>query len=386
MVFPLLVGTASHSVAEEVRVLLHEAPEAVRIEPVDGAGQPHALSLDASGGLMVRAGGSIERVGHAGVWSSRGSGPWRVGSGPASERRVRGRLEAWSQNGQIQVLNRVDLEDYVASTVGGEMISGWPIEALRAQAVAARTYVLHEASKRSEASWDVRATEVSQVYRGLSAETARTRSATRSTSGQILLHEGEPILAVFHSTAGGRTAGAGEVWGRDLPYLREVVVDGEEEAPHTYWRAPRERVEVETQVTTMGLNLGRLREIDIASRTPSGRVARLKLAGSRSSVSLSGIPLRQFAAALGLRSTLFDVNQTEAGFTFVGSGYGHGVGMSQWGARAMAMRGAGYRQILETFYPGAALAQSLALQSGHGAAAETRVGLASAHPEPRGDR
>lgn len=347
--------------ATEVRVLLHEGPadpsdaRGLRVALVDGSGPSRFLSLDETGGLLVQTGSTFEIVGHAGVWSSKGRGPWWVGS-----RRVRGRLEAWSDSGQIHVINRVELEDYVASTVGGEMMPSWPAEALRAQAVAARTYVLHEAGKRFESSWDVRATEISQVYLGLEGETQSTRSATEATAGQVLVHDGAPILAVFHSTAGGRTAGAGEVWGRDLPYLKGIEVEGEDDAPYTYWRAPKARVELETQARTMGFELGQIEAIDVGARTESGRVARLDLEGSRGRASLSGIPLRQFAASIGLRSTLFDVNITENGFSFVGSGHGHGVGMSQWGARAMAKRGASYREILETFYPGAAIAEALA--------------------------
>jgi stage II sporulation protein D len=397
-------GRAPEAAADEVRVLLYEAPEPIRIEPVDGPGPVVKLALDADGGLLATRDSQTEWLGHAGVWAPRGAGPWRISGRNGVSRSVRGRLEVWSDEGVIQVLNRVDLEDYVGSTVGGEMISSWPIEALRAQAVAARTYVLHEAGKRNESAWDVRATELSQVYRGLSAETPRTVSATRSTEGEILVHDGEPILAVFHSTAGGHTAGSGEVWGRDLPYLRAIEVEGEDDAPYTFWRSPKRRSDVEMHARSMGFGVGTLHGIEIASRTPSGRVERLELAGSRGQVSLSGVSLRQFAATLGLRSTLFEVDATDAGFAFVGSGYGHGVGMSQWGARAMAIRGASYRQILETFYPGAALHTGetslseapLSPPVGSGASASRRAvagrrfgthsGFAAADAHSRGDR
>jgi stage II sporulation protein D len=253
------------------------------------------------------------------------------------------------------VLNRVALEDYVASTVGGEMSSSWPTEALRAQAVATRTYVLHEAAKRKSRSWDVRATAVSQVYRGIEAETPQTRAAARSTVGEILVHDGQPILAVFHSTAGGRTATAAEVWGRDLPYLRVVEVEDEDDAPHTYWRVEFEREALRGLVESAGLSSGVLEGLSVVGRTASGRVERLRVRGAAEDVEVEGARLRSLLGGIGLRSTLFEIRQTERGFAFVGSGHGHGVGMSQWGARAMARRGASYQRILARFYSGARL-------------------------------
>jgi stage II sporulation protein D len=255
----------------------------------------------------------------------------------------------------LQVLNRVDLEDYVTSTVGGEMSPSWPQEALRAQAVAARTYVLHEAGKRRSSAWDVRATIASQVYRGIVTETDETRSATRATRGEVLTYGGEPILAVFHSTAGGRTATAGEVWGEDLPYLRVVDVEEEDGAPHTYWRTQFTSTDLRDVLNTAGIKIGALEGFSVTRRTPSGRVERLEVRAPGELRELRGASLRSLVSALGLRSTLFDIRATADGFAFVGSGYGHGVGMSQWGARGLAERGMSYQRILARFYPGTRL-------------------------------
>jgi stage II sporulation protein D len=253
------------------------------------------------------------------------------------------------------VINRIGLEDYVASTVGGEMASSWPQEALRAQAVAARTYVLHEASQHRDSDWDVRATTLSQVYKGIEAETPETRSATRATTGEVLTYDGEPILAVFHSTAGGRTERAAEVWGEDLPYLRVVEVEDEDDAPQTYWRTAFAPGALRGVLEAAGVGVGRIESIVVTQRTESGRVKRLAFQGSDGRRELRGPALRSLVASLGLRSTLFDIRETPAGFVFVGSGFGHGVGMSQWGARAMARQGASYRRILARFYPGTQL-------------------------------
>lgn len=333
-------ATARAGNPAEVRVLIYDSTNPVRIGSVDAAEEVRAVAE----GLVVggRAVGTR--------WSPRGTGPFRVGS-----RTVRGRIAVRAEAGRIQVLNRVDLEAYVASTVGGEMSPSWPREALRAQAVAARTYVLHEAAKRRNSDWDVRATESSQVYRGIKAETAETRSAAGATKGEVLTYRGEPILAVFHSTAGGRTATAGEVWGRDLPYLRVVEVDEEDDAPHTYWRTVFSAQDLSNVLSAAGIDVGPLRGVAVTRRTTSGRVGRIEVRGEARTVELSDSRLKAFVRSLGLRSTLFDVRATAQGFAFVGSGHGHGVGMSQWGARALAERGVSYQRILARFYPGTRL-------------------------------
>lgn len=337
-----LIGCASAMASgpEEVRVLLYSGSDPIR---VGSEGSAHEVSL--IGSELVIDG---QRVGAR--WTPTGRAPWVVGS-----RRVRGQIALRASSGRIQVLNRVPLEDYVASTVGGEMSPSWPDHALRAQAVAARTYVLHEAAKRGRSDWDVRATAVSQVYRGIAAESKETRSATRATRGEVLTYQGEPILAVFHSTAGGRTATAGEVWGRDLPYLRIVDVDEEDNAPHTYWRKQWTRDDLAEVFEAEGLELDGLSGLAVTRRTRSGRVERLEIRGAVAAEELRGPRLRSVVSSLGLRSTLFDVRKTGEGFAFVGSGYGHGVGMSQWGARALAERGESYQRILARFYPGTRL-------------------------------
>lgn len=354
-------ATAFAGAAQDVRVLIYDAADPTTIGP---EGAPSRVALSAAG---LRVDG--REVGRR--WQPEGRGPWRVGS-----RTVRGRIAVRAASGRIQVLNRIALEDYVASTVGGEMSASWPREALRAQAVAARTYVLHEAAKRRGRDWDVRATTASQVYRGIGAETPQTRAAARATRGEVLTYGGEPILAVFHSTAGGRTATAAEVWGEDRPYLKSVEVEEEEDAPHTYWRTEFARDDLAEILRTAGIPIDRVDGVAVTRRTRSGRVNRLEVRAGDRVEELRGSAVRRLASSLGLRSTLFDVKTTTDGFAFVGSGYGHGVGMSQWGARAMAKRGDAYTRILARFYPGTRLVrwQTRNLAAPHAGAASVGAG------------
>ncbi len=334
---------ATRAGAEEiadVRVLLHQGRGVLPIGPAGAVREVEAVH-----GNLV-AGRELLGI----RWAPQGDGPWTVG-----DRTVRGRILVRAEGDRLEVLNRIDLETYVASIVGAEMSPSWPMEALRAQAVAARTYALHEAGRRRRFDWDLRATVNSQVYRGVSAESRETREATAATQGEILTYRGAPILAVFHSTAGGRTATAGEVWGRDLPYLRNVDIEEEADAPHTYWRTVFSNADLDRQLTDAGIEVGSLRDLVVTARTESGRVATLEVRGSSQVARLFGPSLRSFAGGLDLRSKLFDIRSVPDGFAFVGSGYGHGVGMSQWGARALAERGETYRRILERFYPGTRL-------------------------------
>jgi stage II sporulation protein D len=268
-------------------------------------------------------------------------------------RRVRGSVEVLRQAGGLIVVNELPLEDYVAGTLLGEVSEGFGDAVLRAQAVAIRTYALHRRAAPRSPNYDVEAGTRSQVYLGLAGESRAAREAVDATRGEILTFEGEPILAAFHSAAGGRTATAAEVWGRKVPYLVSVGVPGEEDSPDTYWRAPFSAGELGEAFAAAGRKLGTVRDIAIAERTPSGRSAVVRVRGTRGTQTLSGEALRRVLGLTRLRSTLFEVRRTADGFVFVGSGNGHGVGMSQWGARALAQRGANYEQILARFYPGA---------------------------------
>jgi len=268
-------------------------------------------------------------------------------------RLVHGTVELIRNSGGLRIVNELALEDYVAGTLLGEVSEGFGDVVLRAQAIAIRTYALHRRAHPRSPDYDVEASTAGQVYLGVDGETPAVLAAIEATRGQILTFDGEPILAAFHSAAGGRTATAAEVWGRDVPYLVSVGVPGEEDSPDTYWRAPVSSEELGSALAAAGKDVGRVRDVRVARRTPSGRSAELHVQGRDGEVDVSGETLRRILGPTRLRSTLFEVRRTADGFVFVGSGNGHGVGMSQWGARALARRGSNHQQILARFYPGA---------------------------------
>jgi len=322
--------------ADEVRVLLFESAEAVEVAGVRVAPEAGGLRAD---GVPVGS-----------RWRARGAGPHRAGA-----LRVRGVLDVERSGAGLRVINEVDLEDYVAGTLGREVYPGWHEAALRAQAVVTRTYALHQRERSRGRSWALESGTAHQVYGGVEAETPRVRRAVADTRGEILTWRGRPILAAFHSASGGRTASAEEVWGRAVPYLQGREVPGEEISPDTYWRAAVTGTKLGRALAPLGLELGVVREARVEDRSPSGRALRVVLRGAEGSGRVEARALRSALGLQVLRSTLFEIRQTPEGFVFVGSGYGHGVGMSQWGAQAMARRGASYREILAAFYPGTRL-------------------------------
>ena len=339
---PLLTPLAARAAGEgdPVRVLLLETPSAVQV-----AGMK--LAPDA-GGLLAEDGRALGPR-----WRVRGSGPHRIG-----DLEVRGSLEVERTERGLRVVNRVPLEDYVVGTLGSELYPGWEKETYKAQAVLVRTFALYQRARRAGTPFDVSADTGDQVYRGVGAETSAARAAGAATRGELLTFRGAPILAAFHSSSGGRTASAEEVWGESLPYLLSRPVDGEEDSPDAYWRASIAGTTLGRAVDPLGLRLGVVRELLVAERSASGRARRVRLRGTQGSGEVDARTLRSVLGMSVIRSTLFEIRNAGDRFIFVGSGHGHGVGMSQWGAQAMAKRGASYRDILEWFFPGTRLVRS----------------------------
>lgn len=328
---------------------LRAEPPTLRVLLVESSGP-----VEVAGLLLAPSRGGLSAAGRpvGGVWRSRGGGPHPVGP-----LRVRGAVEVRRTDAGLRVVNLVGLEDYVAATLGREIYAHWHEETQKAQAVLARSFALHRRAARG-AAFDLRSGDLDQVYGGVDAETRVALGATRATRGEVLVFEGAPILAAYHSSSGGRSASAEEVWGRPLPYLTGRVVEGEEDSPDTYWRARFTGTTLGRALAPLGLRLGTVTEVQVEGRTPSGRARRIALRGTAASGSVEARALRDALGRDAVRSTLFEIRASEDTFTFVGSGHGHGVGMSQWGAEAMARRGADYAQILATFFPGTTLART----------------------------
>ena len=258
------------------------------------------------------------------------------------------------------------MADWLPGAVAGEMPAGFEPEALKAQAVAARTYILHLMASPKSAHPDAAVCDDPACCKAhLTAEQmrsnwgdaydanyARILDAVRSTDGQYLAYEGEPIEALFHSSSAGMTEDAAEVWSA-RPYL--VSVDSPETAE-----------DVPNYVTSVTVSEAGFAEtihsaypdiqlsgesafwLGAVTRDGSGRVETVDVGGTL-------IPGTELRTLFDLRSTAFTLDRTDEGFLFTVTGYGHGVGMSQYGANVMAGDGAGYADILAHYYPGTEL-------------------------------
>jgi stage II sporulation protein D len=263
-----------------------------------------------------------------------------------------GEVEVRRYEGGLAVVHSLPLEQYVAAVTGVEMRPEFPPQALRAQAVAARTYAVY---KKLEAvgegrPWHLGATVLDQVYRG-SPPDPRARAAAAATEGEVLTHGHAPIQAYFHSTCGGRTERGADALGRDLPYLVSVRCERCQASPRARWT-----------LEVPGADLGRLAGLDapvtaarVLARTASGRVQRIELAAGKRKVALGGVDLRQRLGVDRLWSLAFEVRVERGAVVFAGRGAGHGAGMCQWGAAGAAERGESYRAILARYYPGTEL-------------------------------
>ena len=272
-------------------------------------------------------------------------------------------LRLLNRDGQVDELT---MGDYLWGVVAAEMPAAFEPEALRAQAVCARTYSLWKlrAKSHQEEGADICADstccqaylsqdDAAQRWGGdADAYTAKIAAAVADTDGQVLTYEGGPIQAVFLSSASGATEDAAAVWGKSLPYLVSVDSPEGDEVPNYRSTVTLTAEQVKKAAGEAGLGADLSGEPSTwfanLTRTASGRVASLELGGAE----LSGGAARSLFA---LRSACFDVSEQDGVFTFSVTGYGHGVCMSQYGANAMAKAGSGWRDILAHYYTGAEL-------------------------------
>lgn len=269
----------------------------------------------------------------------------------------RGTLEvATGYGGKLSVIDELPLESYLVGLINSEISSKWPEEAIKTQAVVARTYAIYQKQARSGSAFHLTNTNMDQVYGGAQGEDIAALIAVKETAGEILSYRGEPALALYHSNAGGRTEAAKDVWVADYPYLRAVTSPYDRGAPNFNWEFAASGSTLKGLLTRAGYTIGEPVRITVAQRSPTKRVKKILIKdGSGHTLTLSGENLRKALGYAILRSTLFKVEKTSTGFLFKGRGSGHGVGLSQWGAKGMAARGYSYRQILGHFYPGTGL-------------------------------
>ncbi len=259
------------------------------------------------------------------------------------------------------------LEEYLVGVVAGEMPASFETEALKAQAIAARTYTLNRArfpnndhpsatvcSNPAHCKAWISPEELTEKFRENPEHLKKIQASVNQTAGRIAVYNGEPISAVFHSTSSGMTENSRDVWGGEVPYLVSVVSEGEEASPRYLETKNFSLVEFQQSI-----NAGE-KKVNFTGnanqwftnweRNPSGSVKSVCICN----IKFTGTELRTL---LSLRSTHFEI-KTDNGISITTKGYGHGVGMSQYGANDMAKRGYTCEEILKKYYTGISLAKA----------------------------
>lgn len=269
-----------------------------------------------------------------------------------NERRYRGRLEVKINSAErLYAINTLELEDYLYGVVQHEVAHWWPMEALEAQAIAARTYAVYQSRVSRTAEYDLKSGTASQVYGGSTLERWRARTAVERTAGKVLVYKGKLFPAYFHSSCGGTTAAASELWKIDLPPVAGGVKCGYcRISPHYFWSADVSLGEIEQILVSNGRRVGQVLKIDAISLTPSGRIGSLRFTGTEGAAVVAAKDFRVWIGGDRMKSTSFAVSVSDDFAKFRGKGWGHGVGLCQWGALGQALIGRKYREILAFYY------------------------------------
>jgi stage II sporulation protein D len=269
------------------------------------------------------------------------------------ERPFRGKVTFLrTPDNHITVVNDINVEDYIKGVLYHEVSHHWPMEALKAQAVAARTYALYSINPASK-PYDVTNDIYSQVYGGRSSERYRTDLAVDYTRGQVLTYNNKIIPAYFHATCGGATEDASELWNvADIPPLKGVPCGFCQNSPHMHWKRNFELRDIQQALNLHGYKVGTIKEISIADRDRSDRIEHLKIIQKDGEeLIIKGKDFRDLMGPNIIDSNNYQIVMKGYYIDFIGKGWGHGVGMCQWGALGMARQQFNYKQILSYYYP-----------------------------------
>jgi stage II sporulation protein D len=353
LLLPSVTAGNSTFQQELIRVALFKGADSIRLDgngilATDEKGEPLRLSFPleitkAKGGLS--ANGAIFR-------GLKVSAPVFVllnGKG------YRGVVEIAPAEKGIQVVNELPLEDYLVGLINCEISSQWPMEAIKAQAVIARSYAIFQRDARKAAPYHLESTVLDQVYEGCDIEDSRAARGVKETAGEVLTFSGAVIQAFYHSNCGGHTEASENVWGYRLPYLSGVACKYCQTANPYRWEQKIPLKKVEAQLKSAGFNINGLKDIRPATRNQSGRITALLLTGARGKLSVPAVAFRKALGYSVIKSTNFDLRINDDDVQFNGVGNGHGVGLCQWGSKQRAADGFDYREILSYYYPGARL-------------------------------
>jgi stage II sporulation protein D len=299
----------------------------------------------ANGGVFAKRVGNLRD----GTAIETRMGPIRIG-----KREYPGRMEIFREGKKILLVNEVEMEDYVASVVSSELPASWGLEAKKAQAVAARSYTYMRRAT-SEKAYHLDGTVADQVYRGRQTD-ASSRAAVTATRGQILSQGGKLVSTFYSSTCAGQTEDPNNVWPKRPSHGVTSVTCGYcANSRALNWTASISDVDLIAAARTSGHRAKTVKALIVLETHPSGRTAQLELKTNRGGILWSANEFRELLGWDRVRSTLFKLKRHKEGYGLAGQGFGHGVGLCQWGAQGMDRKGMDYKEILSHYYPGAQL-------------------------------
>ncbi|MBM2834899.1 MAG: lytB [Candidatus Brocadiaceae bacterium] len=265
--------------------------------------------------------------------------------------RYRGEIRILQQfNNKFSVIEEVDIESFISGVLGSEMPQTWNEEALRAQGVTARTYAMYKKKVRRNEVYHLDMLEL--AYRGMSSESPRLNKIVQDTKGVVMVYDWNIFPAYFHSTCGGHTEDVGSVFGRDsIPPLSGVVCNYCNNSKYSRWSTDISKSEIEKRLREAKVyvsNISTVKAIDPGAGKHGSRVEIVSADGSKE---MNANDFRLIVGPNYLYSTAFDSKNNGKSIIFLGRGWGHGVGLCQYGAQAMAEKGFQWTAILKYYYP-----------------------------------
>lgn len=258
-----------------------------------------------------------------------------------------------TESNKVTVVNTLELEDYLKGVVPKEISDRWPLEAIKAQAIVARTYTLYIKKQKKYPFYDLTSDISSQVYGGQGAERYRTSLAVERTKGLVLFYNKTILPAYYHAACGGATEDAGELWGDSIPPLKGVICNFCKESPHAFWKQNVRSKDIQDKLNANGYDLGLIKEIAVVERNSSQRIKMLKITTRDGrEVRISGKDFRHIVGPNFIKSNNYAIEMKGYYVDFLGKGWGHGIGLCQWGANFMARQGYSFDRILKFYYPG----------------------------------
>jgi stage II sporulation protein D len=269
-------------------------------------------------------------------------------------RKFRGAVDIIRQpDNTLLAVNHLDVEEYVQGVLYHEVAPWWPMQALKAQAIISRTFALYQAKVNGHKDYDLVSTVFSQVYGGRTSERGRTSKAVRLTKDEVLTYKNRIFPTFYHATCAGRTEDAANLWKINIAPLKGRECQFCRRSPHFKWKASLPFKNIEKALKGSGFKVEKIASIRIVDKNASGRVTDLEITSGLGRLKIDANRFRLAQGANIIRSTNFNLLIKKKKAYFTGSGWGHGVGMCQWGAFFMSRKRYNAGQILDFYYPGA---------------------------------